>query len=284
MAASVAVFESISGVRQWVLEKQLEGQTVGFVPTMGALHAGHISLVEQAQQQCDLVVVSIFVNPTQFNNSKDLLLYPRTLEKDTAMLTDAGCDVLFHPSVAEMYPEHEKRHWDFGILSSSLEGHFRPGHFDGVLTIVQKLFHAVPANKAFFGEKDFQQLALIKRMTKELELSIEVIGCPLIREESGLAMSSRNMRLSDEERKTALVISKTLFSMAALQNKMLPQQLEKYGFSMLSTVSGIEPEYLAIVDSETFHPMKDWNAAVTPVILIAVWVGGVRLLDNLILK
>ncbi len=264
-----------------MLAEQLSGRTVGFVPTMGALHRGHITLVEQAQRHCERVVVSIFVNPTQFNNSDDLKHYPRTLEKDAEMLMSAKCDALFHPTVGEMYPANEKRHWDFGALSNSLEGHFRPGHFDGVLTIVEKLFEAVPADKAFFGEKDFQQLALIRRMTNELRLPIEIIGCPLIREENGLAMSSRNMRLSSQEREIASGISKTLIAMSALKGKMLPGELEKYGLSMLASFEGIEPEYLSIVDSETFGVVHDWNEGSEPVILVAAWVGGVRLLDNL---
>lgn len=281
---SLTVFESIKHVRQWVLEEQMSGRTVGFVPTMGALHRGHITLVEEARRQCDKVVVSIFVNPTQFNNPQDLLKYPRTYEKDIEMLETAGCDVLFHPDVQEMYPTHEKRHWDFGAMSKTLEGHFRPGHFDGVLTIVEKLFEAVPAEKAFFGEKDFQQLSLIRKMTNQLGLGIEIIGCPLIREESGLAMSSRNMRLSQEEKEIAAAISRTLFAMAELKGKMMPAALVKYGLSMLSATKGIETEYLEIVDSETFEPLRDWTDSSIPVILVAAWVGGVRLLDNVILN
>jgi pantoate--beta-alanine ligase len=251
---------------------------------MGALHHGHITLVEAAGRQCDSVVVSIFVNPTQFNNASDLQLYPRTFEKDMAMLQEAGCNALFHPEVSEMYPRHDVKHWDFGVLSNSLEGHFRPGHFDGVLTIVQKLFEAVPADYAFFGEKDFQQLALIRRMTAELKLPIQIVGCPLIREASGLAMSSRNMRLSDEQKQTAAGISRTLFAMAQQRGSMSPARLEQYGQSMLTALGGIDTEYLSIVDSKTLEPIADWDQSEEPVILVAAWVGGVRLLDNVILK
>jgi pantoate--beta-alanine ligase len=281
---STTVFENIKQVRQWVRDEQMSGRIVGFVPTMGALHRGHITLVEEARRQCDRVVVSIFVNPTQFNNPHDLLKYPRTFEKDLGMLEAAGCDVLFHPEVNEMYPQQALRHWDFGALSNSLEGHFRPGHFDGVLTIVEKLFIAVPANKAFFGEKDFQQLALIKKMTEHLQLGIEIVGCPLIREDNGLALSSRNMRLGETEKKIALAISKTLFAMSDLRGSMMPTALIDYGLSMLANTEGLETEYLAIVDAETFEPLKDWSDSLSPIILVAAWVGGVRLLDNVILS
>ncbi len=281
---SITVFEHIKDVRNWVLSERASGRTVGFVPTMGALHHGHITLVQAARRQCDSVVASIFVNPTQFNNARDLQLYPRTIEKDMVMLEEAGCSALFHPEVSEMYPRNDVRHWDFGVLSNSLEGHFRPGHFDGVLTIVQKLFEAVPADYAFFGEKDFQQLALIRKMTSELNLPIQIVGCPLIREAGGLAMSSRNMRLSGEQKKTAEGISCTLFAMAQLRGSMSPARLEQYGLSMLSALGGIETEYLSIVDSKTFEPVTDWSQSTEPVILIAAWVGGVRLLDNVILN
>jgi pantoate--beta-alanine ligase len=281
---SLTVFESINDVRSWVREAKAHGATVGFVPTMGALHHGHISLIERAKEQCEKVVVSIFVNPTQFNNPEDLKKYPRHLEQDSAMLAAAGCDVLFHPSVLEMYPKPgQKKHWDFGPVSKTLEGEFRPGHFDGVLTIVQKLFEAVEPDMAFFGEKDFQQLTLIKKMTIQEKLPVEVVACPSIRESTGLAMSSRNMRLSKEEYQNAHAISRTLFFMKENQALYTPGELENKGQQMLASSPGVQMEYLRIVDSETFLPLREWNVEVKPVVLVAAFVGEVRLIDNIIL-
>lgn len=281
---SLTVFESINDVRSWVQGTKAHGATVGFVPTMGALHRGHISLIERAKEQCEKVVVSIFVNPTQFNNPEDLKKYPRHLEQDSAMLEAAGCDVLFHPSVLEMYPKPgQKKHWDFGPVSNTLEGEFRPGHFDGVLTIVQKLFEAVEPDMAFFGEKDFQQLTLIKKMTIKEKLPVEVVACPSIRESTGLAMSSRNMRLSKEEYQNAHAISRTLFFMKENQSLYTPDELQNKGQQILASSQGVQMEYLRIVDSETFLPLREWNVDVKPVVLIAAFVGDVRLIDNIIL-
>ncbi len=259
------------------------GKQVAFVPTMGALHEGHISLILEAKGPNTLVIASIFVNPTQFNNPSDLEHYPRMEEKDIALLEKAGCDIAFLPSISEMYPEAHKGHWDYGLLSSSLEGKFRPGHFDGVLTIVKRLFEAVSPDRAFFGEKDFQQLAHIKRLAKEEFPSIEVIGCPTVRESDGLAMSSRNLRLSAEERKIAAIISAILFDMKEKKADFTPSELEGYGRSQFELAPGIELEYLEIVDQKTFAPVADWADSVEPIILVAAYVGSVRLIDNLML-
>lgn len=277
------VIERINEIQGWVSSKRANsGALIGFIPTMGALHDGHISLIKKAKESCEIVVVSIFVNPTQFNNPEDLKRYPRTFEKDKAMLAAAECDAIFFPSVEEMYPTPEKGHWDFGLLSSSLEGAFRPGHYDGVLTVVKKLFLAVLPDKAFFGEKDFQQLSLIKKMAEFESLPVEVIGSTLIREESGLAMSSRNMRLSDKEKSKALNISKALFAMREKQRRMTPDELVALGTDILRKEK-IELEYLAIVEADSFEPITNWELANRPIALLAAFVGDIRLIDNIFL-
>ena len=187
-----------------------EGKVIGFVPTMGALHKGHLSLVKEARKQSDVVVVSIFVNPTQFNNPDDLKTYPRDLDKDVKMLEELDVELIFAPTVKEMYPEEDTRQFDFGNLDKVMEGKYRPGHFNGVAQVVSKLFDQVTPDKAFFGEKDFQQLAIIRRLVKDLKMPVDVVGCPIVREPDGLAMSSRNMLLTPEMRKNAPVIAETL--------------------------------------------------------------------------
>lgn len=259
------------------------GKTVGFVPTMGALHPGHISLVEKARSECDYVITSIFVNPTQFNNSSDLDKYPRTIEADLNMLHSHGCHAVFIPAVSEMYPSLEKGHWDFGQLSSSLEGFYRPGHFDGVCTVVKKLFEIVTPHKAYFGEKDFQQLAIIRKLTVYEKMDIDIISVPTMRESDGLAMSSRNMRLTPDQRHIALGISKTLFAMLEKRKTNLsPSEIEKFGQKLLHEATGIQVEYLEIVDAEKFEKLHDWKSG-RAVALFAGYVGEIRLIDNILL-
>lgn len=278
-----AVFERISDIRNWVSSKRANSKAVvGFVPTMGALHDGHISLINKAKESCDVVVVSIFVNPTQFNNPEDLKKYPRTFERDKAMLGAARCDAIFFPSVEEMYPTMDKGHWDFGLLSSTLEGAFRPGHFDGVLTIVKKLFEAVQPDKAFFGEKDFQQLSLIRKMAEFENLKVEVIGSTLIRESDGLAMSSRNMRLDISDRQKATGISRALFAMRDDNRSLTPEELIELGMQILKE-ENIRLEYLSIVEADSFEPLTAWENAQHPIALLAAYVGDVRLIDNIFL-
>ncbi len=274
------VIERITEARLWIsTRREATAGRVGFIPTMGALHPGHVSLIQKARQSCQTVVVSIFVNPTQFNNPEDLKKYPRTLEKDLNVLRQAGCDMLFLPSVEEMYPKLTKEHWDFGRLSNSLEGEFRPGHFDGVLTVVKKLFEIVEPDQAFFGEKDFQQLALIRKMTEFEGLPVEVIGSPLIRENDGLAMSSRNLRLSKDERNQSLAISHALKAIHDKQRKLSPEQTIHLAKSMLQQ-AGIQVEYLAIVEAATFEPIMAWDQVKMPIALFAGYVGEIRLIDN----
>ncbi len=279
---SIAVFETIRQTQTWVNEIRLRGGSIAFVPTMGALHQGHVSLIKEAQQQSDFVISSIFVNPTQFNHPNDLLKYPRTLDRDIEMLQLAGCNAVFTPEVSEIYTNLEKGHWDFGLLSSRLEGHFRPGHFDGVCTVVKKLFEIVNPHKAFFGEKDFQQLAIIRKLVQYEKMNIEIVGCATVREKDGLAMSSRNMRLSSEERISALAICKTLFELKEQKRNYNPKQLESLGHKLISNTNGLTIEYLEILDGDNFEDINNWEAKRT-VALFAGFCGEVRLIDNILL-
>lgn len=279
------VSEHLEDLTPVLEDARSRGLRIGFVPTMGALHAGHLSLMTLARASCDVVVVSIFVNPTQFNQPSDLTRYPRTLEQDLKMLRAHKCDMVFVPSVDVVYPNGlHKTSRDFGLLSSTLEGAFRPGHFDGVLTVVKRLFEIVQPHEAFFGEKDYQQLSLIRKMVLSESIPVEVIAGPTIRESDGLAMSSRNVRLSPAERITATHLSKTLFAMRERVGTDEPVELEKWGRSEIHSVQGIRLEYLEIVDGKTFAPLADWPDSLEAVILCAAWVGEVRLIDNIILR
>lgn len=281
----MVVAEHIEVLKDLLQKAVSEGKQVGFVPTMGALHAGHTSLIERARQECDLVVASIFVNPTQFNQTSDLTHYPRTLKEDLTLLEACGCDVAFVPAVPEIYPDGPiKAHWDFGLLSSALEGHFRPGHFDGVLTVVKRLFEIVTPHKAFFGEKDFQQLAHIRKMVEVESMDIHIVSCETVRDPDGLAMSSRNLRLSPDERKTALHISRILREMKDRAEEFDPPALEQWGRAEFHFTPGIRLEYLEITDGRTFAPVPDWADSDYPVILCAAYVGEVRLIDNLVIR
>lgn len=275
------VFTTTEDVKSCVIDCKGAGRRIAFVPTMGALHNGHISLIRAAREDGSFVIASIFVNPTQFNNPDDLLHYPRTPEEDLKMLEEAGCDAVFMPSVEEMYPSPEKGHWHYGLMSDTLEGRFRPGHFDGVLTIIKRLFEAVQPDVAYFGEKDFQQLAHIRRFAKEEMPHIRIVGMPTIREEDGLAMSSRNRRLSARQRETARHIPLILSDMLEKKADFLPSELEAYGRSQFEMLQGIELEYLEIVDRETFAPVPDWGEPFRPVIVVAAYVGNIRLIDNM---
>lgn len=278
---SLLVFETISSVRSWIEQQKNLGLTIGFVPTMGALHAGHISLVEMAGEKCDVVIASIFVNPTQFNNANDLKHYPKTLENDKMLLEKSGCDVVFIPSVDEMYPQMLKGHWDFGTLSHALEGHFRPGHFDGVLTIVKRFFEIVEPDFAFFGEKDFQQLAHVRKLVAVEGMNITIVGCSTTREADGLAMSSRNLRLSLEQRNQARAISRVLFDMKKNIDHLSPAELKAIAVRELAASDGIKLEYLEIIDGHSFETIEKWGDSEKPVALVAAYVGDIRLIDNI---
>jgi pantoate--beta-alanine ligase len=256
--------------------------TVGFVPTMGALHAGHISLVEKAVSETQIVVVSIFVNPTQFNDKSDLERYPRDLDADLKLLEKTGCQIVFAPKAKEIYPEPDTRKFDFGILETVMEGKHRPGHFNGVAQVVSKLFNIVRPDKAYFGLKDFQQLAIIKNMVSQLKLPVEIIPCDIVREESGLAMSSRNELLSTEERKNAALISKTLFKAKELTKEKSVNELKNWIADTINKNQYLNVEYVEIVDEVQLQPVKSWNEKAVKVACVAVFCGKVRLIDNIV--
>lgn len=260
-----------------------ESLNVGFVPTMGALHEGHLSLVKEAKEQSDVVVVSIFVNPTQFNNPNDLKSYPSNLDRDLKML-EGMCELIFAPTVKEMYPEVDKRQFNFGGLETVMEGEFRPGHFNGVAQIVSKLFEYVNPDKAFFGEKDFQQLAIIRRLVKDLKMAIEVIGCPIIREADGLAMSSRNQLLEPVMRKNAPIIAKTLFDSFNFAPGKTVQETKELVVTLINSTGLLEVEYFDIVDGDTLQSVDKWSDSDYIVGCIAVFAGEVRLIDNVTYK
>lgn len=263
--------------------RKLAQQKIALVPTMGALHKGHVSLIKVAQQNADVVVCSIFVNPTQFTDPKDLEKYPRPLEHDIKMLQAAGCDYVFMPSVKEMYPVQE--HWqiDLGNAEFLLEGEFRKGHYQGVTQIVKKLFDAVDPDLAFFGQKDFQQVLMIRQMVAYFDLSVQIISCPIIREEDGLAMSSRNIHLSMADRKNALVLFKSLMYVKDHFESQSMEDLQEKAIAIIRETEGVELDYFTIVNGETLLPEYHKE---TPnlVALVAAKVGETRLIDNMILN
>jgi len=276
------VFNSIKDLKTHLAQVRAEGKTVGFVPTMGALHAGHISLVEQARSRNDIVTASIFVNPTQFNDPRDLLTYPRREADDCAMLDKAGCDVVFIPSVEEMYPEPDTRVFALGAVAEVMEGAHRKGHFNGVAQIVSKLFDAVQPDEAFFGEKDFQQIAVIRAMCRLLRLSVNIVACPIVREADGLAMSSRNIRLTPSQRQIAPRIAQTLKESVAVARTETVDAVRRRVIETLDSLPEMRVEYFEIVDGETLQPLSDWRQSACPTGCIAVYCGEVRLIDNII--
>ncbi|MBI1289021.1 MAG: pantoate--beta-alanine ligase [Flavobacteriales bacterium] len=258
-------------------------RTIGFVPTMGALHAGHISLVETAKRTCDVVIVSIFVNPTQFNDPNDLAKYPRTFEADSEMLREAGVDAVFYPSVDEVYPSNEASHYELDGLDALMEGPNRPGHFNGVVQVVTRFFDIIQPDKAFFGEKDFQQLAIIRHTTRKLGYATEIVGCPTMREQTGLAMSSRNMRLSEHGKQTALGIFRSLEAIRKAFSKGSEVSVAaSRGREILLSQEGMELEYLELVNSTDLQRADDETTSIRA--CIAAYVEGVRLIDNMEVK
>jgi pantoate--beta-alanine ligase len=263
-----------------------QGKTIGFVPTMGALHAGHASLVKRACEENDVCVVSVFVNPTQFNNKEDLLKYPRNIAKDAELLADLGVHFVFAPSPEEMYNPEEMEQtfvFDFAGLDQVMEGKMRPGHFNGVVQVVSRLFDLVQPSRAYFGEKDFQQLAIIHHMVErsymaERYTNLQIIDCPIVREVSGLAMSSRNERLSQEEKETAVAISKTLFASKEWAKSANVKEVQQQVINTINSVEGLEVEYYEIVDKNTLQPTDNWDNAVG---CVTVYCGPVRLIDNI---
>lgn len=258
-----------------------KGLSVGFVPTMGALHEGHISLVSQSVADNEASVVSIFVNPTQFNDKNDLAKYPRTLEADLQLLAPAGTDVVFAPGVEDIYPEEDLRQFDFGTIGEVMEGRHRPGHFNGVAQVVSRLFELVKPTRAYFGQKDFQQLAVIRAMVAQLRLSVQVVGMPIVREGNGLAMSSRNERLSAAQRELASNISKALVKSRNFARSKSVGEVEEYVIREVNSHEGLRVEYFEIVDGRALNQIGDWAETDYAVGCIAVFCGEVRLIDNI---
>jgi len=274
------VLETLRAVQQSLKTAIETNKKIGFVPTMGALHEGHLSLITKAKETCDLVVASIFVNPTQFNNPADLDKYPRMPEEDAALLESVGCDFLFLPTTESIYPEgYEHLKMDLAPLDEVMEGKYRPGHFAGVIDVVSRLFDIVKPTHAFFGRKDFQQVMIIKYMTKKLNLTIEIVVGETIREQSGLAMSSRNLRLSEQQKQQATVIYETLSFGKEMAPFLSPQEVLIEMISIIEA-STLELEYLEIVDAETLLPLTDfWLPGATA--CVVAYCGEVRLIDNL---
>ncbi|MCK5170505.1 MAG: pantoate--beta-alanine ligase [Bacteroidales bacterium] len=257
------------------------GNSIGFVPTMGALHDGHLSLIDYANNNNNITVVSIFVNPTQFNDKNDYAKYPRITGEDIKKLKKVKCDILFTPSEKEMYPVEDKREFDFGKLDKVMEGEHRPGHFKGVALIVSKLFEIVSPDKAYFGEKDFQQVAIIKHFTKQLKFNVEIISCPIIRENDGLAMSSRNMLLSHEQRANVSLVSKTLFDAKEKSKSMTVSETKDWVIRTINENPFLDVEYFEIIDDTKLEPVNNWFQKAGKVGCIAVHVGTIRLIDNI---
>ena len=277
------VVETIEMLRTFLSAARESGKSVGLVPTMGALHEGHASLVQRSVVENGVTVVSVFVNPTQFNDKGDLERYPRTLEADCRLLEALGADCVFAPSVEEVYPEPDTRVFDFTPLDKVMEGIYRPGHFNGVCQIVTKLFDAVLPHRAYFGEKDFQQLAIIREMVRQENYALEIIGCPIVREADGLAMSSRNTRLSYEERKNALKISQTLFESRTFAAEHTVAETKQFVEDAIAAAPGLELEYFQLVDGNTLQPISAWDETTYAVGCITVFCGArpVRLIDNI---
>ncbi len=275
------LISTIKDLKSLLDECRAAGKTVGLVPTMGALHQGHASLVERAVKENDVAVVSVFVNPTQFNDKNDLKNYPRTLEADCALLENIGADIAFAPSVEEMYPTEDTRQFSFAPIDTVMEGACRPGHFNGVAQIVSKLFYAVEPDKAYFGEKDFQQLAIIREMVRQLDLKLEIVGCPIVREADGLAMSSRNTLLTADERQRALTISRTLFASLDYAAGNSLAATKAFVEEKINSTPGLELEYYQIVDGNTLQEINEWSDSDYIVGCIALFCGKIRLIDNI---
>ncbi|WP_195373946.1 MULTISPECIES: pantoate--beta-alanine ligase [Parabacteroides] len=275
------IVNSIQELKRYLAEERQHNKQIGFVPTMGALHNGHLSLVKRCVEENDVCVVSIFVNPTQFNDKNDLATYPRTLDKDSALLEPAGCDYVFAPTEAEMYPEPDTRTFDFGTVSAVMEGARRPGHFNGVAQIVSKLFYAVEPDNAYFGEKDFQQIAVIRAMVKQLNIPVKINACPILREEDGLALSSRNVRLTPEQRQKAPLIARTLKESTNFAVGKSVQEVIDYVVNTINADPVMRVEYYEIVDGITMESIKDWSDTDYAVGCITVYCGEVRLIDNI---
>lgn len=274
---------SIVQLEEWLGSHFTPGKSLGFVPTMGALHEGHLSLIRRSVSENDFTACSIFVNPIQFNNPTDLERYPRMPEKDLAMLSTTGCSVVFMPGVAEIYPEPVEKIYDFGLLDKVMEGAFRPGHFNGVAIVVNRLFQLVRPTRAYFGLKDYQQLMIIREMTRQEGHPVIIAGCPIIREPDGLAMSSRNLRLTPEQRHHAPVIYQGLLAAKALCNSLSVKELTDRLREMYTSLPGCIPEYITFANAETLQSVQQWKDTPHCILCVAVFFGDIRLIDNLLL-
>ena len=281
-SCEIAVLQHVDEMRAFSTKCRNENRIIGFVPTMGALHEGHLSLIARAKALCDVVICSIFVNPTQFNDPKDLLLYPRTEEADIDLLKNAGCDVVFLPAVNEMYPTgQEVRDYNFGTLTSEWEGRYRPGHFNGVITVVKRLFEIVLPHQSFFGKKDFQQVSVIREWVRRDEIKVEIVGCDTVRASDGLALSSRNKRLSSEQATLATAFSKALLFVRDNKSKNNVNALIAEATELFIEKEQIELQYFTVANSETLEPLEEISEANHQVALIAGFIGDVRLIDEI---
>ena len=277
------ILTTAAGLHAYTEQARQTGKRIGLVPTMGALHAGHLQLVQAARAECNEVVATIFVNPTQFNNAEDFRLYPRVPEADAALLAPAGCTALFVPLVEEMYPRPTVLHFDFGALERVMEGAHRPGHFNGVATVVSKLFHLVRPHRAYFGQKDWQQVAVIRQLVSDLSFDLELVACPTMREADGLAMSSRNRRLGPDARAAAPRLHQVLEAAAAqVRQGVPPAQVQAEAEAALGQHPLITPEYVVVADAQTLQPLAAYAPGQAVVLCLAAHLGGVRLIDNVV--
>lgn len=275
------VLRTVNELREAMEHHRSLRHSIGLVPTMGALHQGHLSLVKRALKDNDIVVTSVFVNPTQFNNPDDLRTYPRTEEADCRLLEEAGVDYAFIPSVYEIYPEPDTRVFDLGPVAEVMEGAMRPGHFNGVAQIVSKLFAMVQPTRAYFGEKDYQQIAVIRRMVELEGFDLEIVACPIMRHDDGLAMSSRNVRLTPEQRAIAPAIHRTLVESLELKPSRTVEEVKRFVTETIDALPQMRTEYYEIVNADTMQPITDWDQAKTAVGCVTVYCGDVRLIDNI---
>lgn len=281
----IEVFTKASDLQKKISDLKMRSCTIGFVPTMGALHDGHLKLVKKAKKSNSIVIVSIFVNPTQFNDKKDLDNYPRDLDNDVALLTRTGADLVYAPTVEDVYPQgiDADSKIDLGELDQMMEGHFRPGHFEGVAQVVRRLLNIVSPDKLYMGQKDYQQAAIVQHMISDLNIPVQLVICPIVREPHGLAMSSRNVRLSDEGRQTAGIIFKTLKAVKRMKGKKPLREVAQKAIDKLNTPP-LQAEYFEIVDGKTLRSLSEWSDATHIVACAAVNLEGVRLIDNIIIQ
>ena len=275
------IYKTAEELRSFVTKERKQGHRIAFVPTMGALHEGHLSLVRRALKENDCCIVSVFVNPTQFNNPRDLETYPRTLDADSRLLASIGTTALFAPEVETIYPEPDTRVFHVGAVAEVMEGKYRPGHFNGVMQVVSRLFDLVQPDCAYFGEKDFQQIAVLRAMAREIKSPVEIIACPIVREEDGLARSSRNTLLSEEGRAQAPNIYRILSESRTWSKELSPKAVIERATQLLDAIPTLRVEYFEIVDADTLQPITRWEDSPKPHGCITVYCGDVRLIDNI---